>query len=151
MNRTARKSVGLWRLLRNVATPVRRILSGSNVLGAVHFAVIWFVSLALVFQISLAAVSTAANASQSNALALSAICGSVDQQSPSDSHDRVVAGHLKCIACVIGHSLAPPSLAMALQPARTFAGFSYTSPFSVPAPYAALHYSHSARGPPATA
>ncbi len=150
MNRPARERAGLWRLLGDIAAPVRYIPCSGNVRGAVRFAVIWFTALALIFQTTLATVAMAANAGQPNDL-VSAICGSVDQQSPSDSHDRVVAGHLKCIACVIGHSLAPPLLSLAVRPALTFVGFSYASPFSVPAPYAAPYYSHSARGPPATA
>jgi hypothetical protein len=149
MNRPARERAGLWRLLADTASLVRHILGSTNVLGAVRFAVIWFTALALIFQTTLATVSMAANAVQPNEL-VSAICGSVDQRSPSDSHDRVAAGHLKCIACVVGHSLAPPQLLLA-EPALTLVGFSYTAPFSVPAPYAAPNYSHSARGPPARA
>lgn len=151
VKRPARERAGFWRLLGEVAAPVRRMACSRNVLGAARFAVIWFTTLALVFQTSLATVSASANSSQSNALTFSAICTSVDQQSPSDSRDRSGAGHLKCIACVIGHSLAPPSPSMTLQPAFAFAGFSYPLPFSAPVPFAAPHYSHSARGPPEAA
>ena len=118
--------------------------------SAARFAVNWVTALALIFQTTLATVSMAADARQPNALGFSAICSSVDQQSPSDSHDRVVAGHLKCIACVVGHSLAPPPLSMALRPTLTFVGSSYPWSFSAPVPYAAPDYSRSARGPPAT-
>ncbi|QWG25778.1 DUF2946 family protein [Bradyrhizobium sediminis] len=151
MNRPARERAGLWRMLRDVAAAARGFPGSRNVLGAVRFAVIWLATLALIFQTSLAAVSTAANAGQSNMLALSAICRSVDQQDPSDSHDRVAAGHLKCIACVIGHSFAPPSLLMTPRPALAVVGVFYALPFSVPALYTAPYYSHSARGPPAAA
>ncbi len=148
MNRPAHRRGSLWRALRDIAVPVRGI-PRSNVIGAVRFAVIWFTALALILQTTLATVSMAANASQPNALGLSAICDSVDQQSPSASHDQVAGCHLKCIACVIGHSLAPPLLSV--QPALRLVGFSDAAPFSVPAPYVAPYYSHSARGPPATA
>lgn len=148
VNRPARERAGFRRLLGDVAAPVRRMACSRNVLGAARFAVIWFATLALVFQTTLAAVSASANSGQSNALAFSAICISVDQEGPSDSRDRGGAGHLKCIACVIGHSLPPPSLSIALQPAFAFVDSSYPLPFSAPVPYAAPHYSHSARGPP---
>ena len=148
MKRPARRCASPRRRFGEIAAPVRPICS-SSVSCAARFAVIWFTALALIFQTTLATVSMAANAGQPNEL-VSAICGSVDRQSPSDPHDRVAAGHLKCIACVVGHSLAPPLLSPA-GPALTLVGFSYTVPYSVPAPHAAPNYSRSARGPPATA
>lgn len=150
MERPALRRVSPRRRFGEIAAPICRIRS-RNGFGAVRFLAIWLTALALILQTTLATVAMAASASQPNELGLSAICGSVNQQSPSDSHDRVAAGHLKCIACVVGHSLAPPLLSPSAQPALTFVGLSYASPFSVPAPYAAPNYSHSARGPPATA
>jgi hypothetical protein len=148
MHRTARERGGRWCAFSRIAAPVRRMRIG-NVLGAIRFAVVWLIAFALISQTTLATISTVANAGQSNGLP--EICSSVDQQNPSNSHDRIVAGHLKCIACVIGHSLAPPSSSMVVLPALAYVGFSYALPFYVPAPSTAQHYSHSARGPPAAA
>lgn len=152
MKGSARKRSGLWRVLRHIVAPVRRISSGSTVPGAVRFAVIWITAFALIFQTTLAVVSTNANASPSSVSALSVICNPAGEQGqgPLEPHDGRLAGYIKCIACVIGHSLAPPLPSMAPLPALAFAGFSEAWPFSAPAPYAALYYSHSARGPPAT-
>lgn len=152
MKRTARERSRPWRVFRYIAAPVRRMQSRSDARGAARFAVIWFTALALIFQTTLATVAASVTASPSGVLALSAICdpGGEQKRGPFDSHDRGLAGDLKCIACVIGHSLAPPLPSIVPRPALAFAGFSEAWPFSAPVPYAAPYYSHSARGPPAT-
>jgi hypothetical protein len=150
MKRPARKRSGLGRVLRCIAAPVRCISSPGRLVGAARFAVIWFTALALIFQTTFATVSANANPNSSGVSALCMPAGE-PKQGPLDSDDRSLAGGLKCIACVIGHSLAPPLPSMAPLPALAFAGFSEAWPFSAPVPDTAPYYSHSARGPPATA
>ncbi|MDF3813573.1 MULTISPECIES: DUF2946 family protein [Rhodopseudomonas] len=111
---------------------------------------IWFTALALIFQVTFAFASQGVR--MPDQWPGSAICHVAGGDAPadSDSKDRV-AGHFKCMACVIVHSLPPPLQLAAPGPYLAFVAHAVLWPFSAPAPHAAPRSSHSARGPPATA
>ncbi|HEY0330021.1 MAG TPA: hypothetical protein VGC77_13080 [Rhodopseudomonas sp.] len=117
---------------------------------ASRLALIWFTAFALIFQTTLALAAPVA-AAQPDALALSALCESGLAHAPAGPGDHGVAPHIKCIACVIGHSLAPPAPLPALGPLPSLVDASPAWRLSAAVPRAAPAASHSARGPPAAA
>lgn len=115
---------------------------------ALRFGIIWFTACALFVQTVLTLGSAPA---QAGTLSLSVICHSAGAQGPVDSHDAVAAGHLKCIACVLGQTLAPPVLAAPVSLPLVVVAVAYAQPNATLAPREAPHRAQSARGPPATA
>jgi hypothetical protein len=114
---------------------------------AIRFGVIWLTAWALIAQTTLTLSSSPALADSTS---LSVICSLAGAEGPFDSPNSIAAGHLKCIACVLGQSFAPPPLSATLTIPLVVVAFSYAQrdtarPFSE-----TPHYSHSARGPPAT-
>lgn len=147
------RAVAAW-LRPSSPEPAARLAGGIR--GALRFGIIWFTACALIFQTTLTFGSTIARANDGDAATLSVICHSlgqqlVNQQGGGDNYDQVAAGHLKCIACVIGHTLAPPPATPAL--AVTFAAvrYTYTLPPAARVSRDAAHHSRFARGPPTAA
>lgn len=143
-------------LLRALRSAGSRIFSGAfarRVGSAIRFGIIWFTACALVFQATLTFGSAIARANEDTSAALSVICHSIGQQSldPSaagDNYGSVSTGHLKCLACVIGHTLAPPAMGPVLVLPLTVVSYAYAQSAPAAAPSEGLSSSHSARGPP---
>ncbi|MGX7744277.1 hypothetical protein [Rhodopseudomonas parapalustris] len=114
--------------------------------AALRLSTSWLVTLALLLQIALSAAPPA-GAGSLDVLASAGICHSIDTSAPADSQDRVVV-HFKCIACVLGCSLPPPSLVVTAAPCLSWAWLTQRWPLARAAPRSAPVSSHSARGPP---
>ncbi|WP_049766149.1 hypothetical protein [Rhodopseudomonas palustris] len=145
--RTGSRRVAGFDRLRPLAAPAA--LSAAALRHAARLALIWFTAFALIFQTTLALAAPVAGAEQPDALALSALCDSGFAHPPADSGDHGVAPHIKCIGCVIGHSLAPPVPLPAIGPLPNFVDAAPTWRLSAAVPRAAPAAAHSARGPPA--
>lgn len=124
-------------------------MSAAALRRAARLSLIWFTAFALIFQTTLALAAPVAGAAQPDALGLSALCDSGFAHAPADSGDHGVAPHIKCIACVIGHSLAPPVPLPALVPLPSLVDTAPSWRLSAAVPRGAPVASHSARGPPA--
>ncbi len=123
-------------------------LLNSRTAEIARFAVIWFTACALIVQTILTLGSTPV---QAGTAGLSVICHSAGAQGPTDSHDAVSAGHLKCIACVIAQSLAPPArMEPGLLP-RVVATVAYAQSGATRSSHRTFQHAHAPRGPPATA
>jgi hypothetical protein len=81
---------------------------------SVRLAIAWTSALALLLQISLAAISPPTGEVTAGSLTDFAFCHSADQSAPVDTKDRVIP-HIKCIACVLVHSLPPTTHSATLQ------------------------------------
>jgi hypothetical protein len=145
------------RLRADIARGGRRALDAAHALSSslfnartaemTRFAIIWFTACALIVQTILTLGSTPA---QAGTISLSVICHSAGAQGPVDSHDAVSAGHLKCIACVLGQSLAPPMLVEPGVLPLVAVTFAYVQRGAANVSPKAIHHAHAPRGPPAT-